>query len=381
MKRQLFSPFHKLVSPHEQTADFVELFFDLVFVYAITQITAIMAHHLDVKHVVQSLIILWLIWWAWTLITASLNAANTRIAEVRVIALLATGVAFVMASSIGEAFDSGVMWFAVPYILIRLLGIGLYVIVTTSLNENRAPTRVFTLISSIGFVAILIGCFADPSHRIWWWSAAIVIDMLAVLISGQLEGWHLHPKHFSERHGLIIIIALGESLIVAASAVSGQERSQELIIVGGLAVIVTCLLWWNYFAWIAEHLEEYFSRKTGIDNVKTGRDIYSLIHFLLVAGIIGMAVGFEKILGHPYDEMNTSVAIALGVGYFLFAGFTALAVWRSNRLILLPRLVVLIFSVIAIAFSIGHPPYVALGIVAISLTLISIIEWTKCRHA
>ena len=117
--RKLFFPSKNLVSPANQSADFVELFFDLVFVYAITRITSLTAHHLDAVNVLKSLLIFWIIWWAWTQFTWALNAANTRIVEVRMIVLIATGVAFVMASSTDLAFTSQVMWFAIPYVVIN----------------------------------------------------------------------------------------------------------------------------------------------------------------------------------------------------------------------------------------------------------------------
>ncbi len=102
-------------------------------------------------------------------------------------------------------------------------------------------------------------------------------------------------------YGLIIIIALGESLIVAASAVIGNERSPDLIVSSGFAVLLTCLLWWSYFAWTQEHIEEALLKEAGAVRARLGRDIYSFLHFPLVCGIIGIAIGFEKILGHPLN--------------------------------------------------------------------------------
>ena len=104
--RNLFSPSKNLFTPNEQGADFVELFFDLVFVYAITRITSLTAHNIDAIHIIQSILIFWLIWWAWTQFTWSLNIANTRVAEVRMIVLIATGVAFVMASSVNVPYPT-----------------------------------------------------------------------------------------------------------------------------------------------------------------------------------------------------------------------------------------------------------------------------------
>jgi len=379
--RNLFASSKHLITPHEQGADFVELFFDLVFVYAITRITSLTAHHIDTTHVVQSMFIFWLIWWGWTQFTWTLNAANTRIAEVRMMVLVATGVAFVMASSVGNAFGNGVMWFALPYVIIRVIGIGLYIRVTNISNANRSRIIAFAAPSVIAWIALLIGADADPTQRVWWWIIAIAFDMLSAYFGSRAEGWDLQPKHFAERHSLIVIIALGESLIVAANAVSVQDRSQDLLIVGGLALLVTCLLWWSYFSWINEHLEEHLSKKSGSKQAQLGAVAYSLMHFPLIFGIIGIAVGFEKILTHSNDLLSIPVALTLGGGYLLFVGFTAASVWKTSNLILTPRLLILVVSSIALAFSVGSPTYMALGIIAVSLILVTFIEWKKCRHA
>jgi low temperature requirement protein LtrA len=379
--RKIIPPTKRLVIHDKQGADYVELFFDLIFVYAITRITSLTAHNLDTFQVLQSLLIFWLIWWGWTQFTWSLNAANTRIAEVRMMVLVATGVAFVMASYVDEAFGNGVMWFALPYVIIRIIGIGLVYRVTTNLEKDLPRIISFTIPSIIAWIFLIAGAIADPSQRIWWWLCATAFDMLAGYLGGRAEGQDLKPKHFAERHGLIVIIALGESLIVAASAVSSQGISQGIIFVGGLAVLITCLLWWSYFSWINEHLEEHLSRRSGRQQASLARDAYSFIHFPLICGIIGVAVGFENIIGNPNDPLNIPVAIALYGGYMFFVGFTAASVWRLSRLLLLPRIIILIASMIGVAFSVNHPPHFALGIIAISLTLITFIEWKKCRHA
>mgnify|MGYP000953290875 FL=1 len=367
-----------LVSPPEQGADFVELFFDLVFVYAITRITSLTANNFDTEQVLKSLLIFWLIWWAWTQFTWALNAANTKIAEVRLVVLIATGVAFVMASSTNFAFTEGVMSFAIPYVVIRIIGLAFYIRVTTNLEGQRSAVIGFALVSITGLIAVMAGAMVAPSLRIVFWLGAILLDMLAGFIGGRAEGWRLQSKHFGERHSLIVIIAMGESLIVAATAVGGQERSLDLMLAGGLAVIVTCLLWWSYFSWISDYLEEKFSEESGSNQAKTGRDAYSFMHFLIICGIVGIAIGFEKVLHHPHDLLKVPVAFALGVGYLLFIGFGIAAVWRMGKIILLPRLFILIISLIGIVLSVGHSPLIVLGIISVSLTLINVIEWKKC---
>ena len=381
MFANLLFPSKDLTTPERQGADFVELFFDLIFVYAITRITGMTAHHLDAVHILQSMLIFWLIWWGWTQFTWALNAANTRLAQVRMMVLIATGIAFVMASSVDEAFGDGVMWFVVPYILIRLIGLALYIRVTTNLSEMNSAVKDYALPSILGLIAVFAGGLADPSYRAFWWIGAIVLDMLAGYLGGRSEGWDLQTNHFAERHGLIVIIALGESLIVAANAIDSQARSHDLLIVGGLAVMITCLLWWSYFAWINEHMEDHFEKTSGSIQARLARDTYSFIHFPLVMGIIGVSVGFELILGHPHDMLSPSVAHALCVGYALFVGSTAVSVYRSSKLILLPRMIILVLTLTAIELSIGHSPKIALSMIVIGLIVTITLEWKKCRHA
>lgn len=371
-----------LASPIDQGVDFIELFFDLIFVYAITRITFLTAHHLDVTHVLQGVLVFWLVWWGWTQFTWALNAANTKFAKVRVMVLIATGVAFFMASSIKFAFTDAVLWFAIPYILIRIIGIVLYIRVTTNLQGQNSAVLLFALLSITGLIAVLAGAFVSPYLRVYFWLGAIALDLFASFIAGRRDGWNLNSKHFAERHGLIVIIALGESLIVAGSAVSNGNvmASSELLIVGTLAVLVTCLLWWSYFSWMHEKMDESFSQKEGSTQAMMARDAFSLMHFPLICGIIGIAIGFEKILQHPNEVLSLPVAAALGGGYLLFIGFGTLALWRSSKMVLIPRFMILALSSIGIIFTIGHPVKYGLSVIAISLFLLFLIEWRMCKH-
>jgi low temperature requirement protein LtrA len=368
-----------LIAKENQSTDFIELFFDLVFVFAITKITHFTAHHLDVRHVLQSVFIFWLIWWGWSQITWTLNAANTKHIEIRIGTLIATAFAFVMAANTDHAFDSEVLWFTIPYIIVKLLGLGIYFRVTPPREAQRSALVKLTLVSIIPLVAVMVGAFSDPSVRIWWWAGSMLFDLVSAFFVGRERGWKIHTGHFAERHGLIVIIALGESLIVSASAVGESQRSTDLMITGGLAVLVTFLLWWTYFSWINDFLEWHLKDKTGAARARLGMNIYSFLHFPLIYGIIGMAVGFQVILTHPSALLTFPVAMALGGGVLLFTGSTAAAVWISGRHPLGPRYLILGASIIIYAFFIGHHPAHALGLIALSLVLIDIIEWKMCR--
>ena len=212
-----------ITSPEDQGATFVELFFDLVFVFAITQVTHYAAHHLDLPGILRTVAVFWLIWWGWTQFTWTLNAANTDHHHVRVVTLVSTGVAFAMAFSVENAFATSredAAWFSLSYVGVRLLGLSLYYRVARGSSDQRSAVRLFAGLSGMGLVAVVVGGLLDPGLRTWLWLAAIGLDLAAAGLVGDRRGWGLHPSHFAERHGLIVIIALGESLIVAGSALT-----------------------------------------------------------------------------------------------------------------------------------------------------------------
>ncbi len=370
----------KYIAPDNQSADFVELFFDLVFVFAITKVTHFVAHHIDFYHILQSLVVFWLIWWGWTQFTWALNAANTKHPDIRMGTLVATGIAFVMASSTDMAFETEALWFSIPYIMVRVLGLILYMAVSPKEEGQRGAVIVFASLSGLGLIAVFLGSLFPPDYRLWWWLGAICLDVIAGLIGARSDSWDLRTEHFAERHGLIVIIALGESLIVAANVVSNEQRTLSLIFAGGLAVLITCLLWWSYFAWIREYIETNFEKQKGSKLAQMGRDAYSFMHFPLVFGIIGIAVGFEKILAHPQVPLTAPVAACLGGGVILYIGSSAASVWRASGTILRLRLFILVLMAAAIVVTVGRPPGYILSVIATGLALIVIFERNSCRN-
>lgn len=169
---------HPLVSPEDQGATFVELFFDLVFVFAITQVTHYAAHHLDPQGILRALVVFWLIWWGWTQFTWALNAANTDHQHVRVVTLISTGVAFAMAFSVESAFAEGsweALWFALSYIGVRTLGLGLYYKVVRDAEQRRAVAT-FAGLSIAGLTGVIAGSLLALSLRQWVWLGAIALD-------------------------------------------------------------------------------------------------------------------------------------------------------------------------------------------------------------
>jgi low temperature requirement protein LtrA len=365
---------HRLHAPEPQAVTFVELFFDLVFVFAVTQVTALTASDLTAGGVVRSLVLFWLIWWAWTQFTWTLNPADTTHVVVRVVTLTATAAAFVMAASVPRAFLEDGLWFALPYLVVRILGLGLQVRVDLErVDDDRAGIWRWALVSGLGLLIVLAGAVLDPSVRTYVWVLAIATDLLATqAASGRT--WDIHPRHVAERHALFVIIALGESLIVAGTAVAGGERNADLVIGAAGALVVACLLWWTYFGWFNEALEERLGAAAPRDRGRAVRDAYSLGHFPMLVGIIGFAVVLEELVHHPSDPLPTGVLAALGVGIALFVGFSAFPYRRLGGPLLVRRLWATVGMAVGLVAVSSLAPIWPLAVVAVGLLVINVAE-------
>lgn len=312
-----------------QGVTFVELFFDLVFVYALTQLTSSVLHDLTWSGAARWAAVYWLIWWAWTQFTWTLNLADTERTQIRLLTLAATAVAFFLAQSVPDAYGDGGAWFAIAYVFVRVLGVaGQVWVIGDDAKQITGLTR-YASASLLGVALVLAGAAANPEVRVWIWLGAILADLVAAALAGRTT-WVLQGGHFAERHGLIVIIALGESLIAAAVATSSLERNIEFAVVATGAVLATCALWWLYFGNLHRKLEAQLSAQAESDRGRFARDVFSLWHAVVVAGIVGVAVGFEQAVAHPLNPLTLGGSIALAVGVAMFAGGLGAASLRSR---------------------------------------------------
>ena len=372
----------RLHAPEDQGVTFVELFFDLVFVFAVTEVTKLTAGDLTLPGVARSTLLFWLIWWAWSQLTWTLNPADTSHTLVRALTLVATATAFVMAASVTRAFGDEALWFAAPYLLVRLIGLALQMRIDLERTDvAHRPILWWTGLSCIGLALVLAGALVDTPGRYWLWVAAIVADVVAAISGGVRHEWDIDPAHFSERHGMFVIIALGESLIVAATAVSGDERTGSLIAASGAGLAIACLLWWTYFAQLKDATEHGLEQVPRDRIGPVARDAYSLGHFPLVCGIIGFATALEDIVHHPAAAPATEVTLALGIGVTLFVASSAFALWRVSGELLVPRLVILVVTMAVLALVSSSSAAWQLGIVALGLGAIAGVDGVRRPRA
>jgi low temperature requirement protein LtrA len=315
----------------EQRVTSLELFFDLVFVFAITQVTTLLSNDPTWHGLVRGLLVLGALWWAWTAYAWLTNTLNPEEGAVRIAMFGAMAAMLIVALAVPEAFgDHGVI-FGVAYLAVRAMHLGLYMLAARGDHDLLGAVLRMTPSSLISGVLILAAGFTDGDQRIALWTIGLAIDYLGVLV-GRGQGWRLSPGHFAERHGLIIIIALGESIVALGVGATGQPLGAGEITAALLGITVAVALWWSYFDWVAIVSEQRLRRATGAQQATLARDAYSYLHFLMVAGIVLFALGLKKTLADVDDPLKIVPAVGLVEGLALYLLAHVLLRLRISRL-------------------------------------------------
>ncbi len=341
--------------------------------FSVTQVVGLLHEGMTPGRVAEATLVFWLVWWAWTQFTWALNAANTDHPRIGLATLVSTGVAFFMAVAVPGAFGSGAVWFAVPYVGVRSIGLLVYWWVAAD-DAHRSAVQVFALASVGGLAAVLLGAVLGGRAQYWLWGAAIALDIVAAAKGGRQEGWNLRPEHFVERHGLIVIIALGESLIVAAAGLTAVPTDPDLIAVSVLSVALTCALWWAYFPRLRPALERSMVAASDTERTTMARDAFSLAHFPLLCGVIATAAAIEELILHPGDPVAGGPRAALAVGLFLFLGRSAVSAWRATGTVLVARVAVAVVVAGGVLALGASPAWAPLALGVAGGVLLSVVE-------
>jgi len=279
-----------------------------------------------------------------------------------------------MAVALPQSAHGHALWFGSLYIAVRLLGLGLYLRVAAANNpQQRSAVQVFGGLSLLGLGAVGVGSFVGGDAQYAWWGAAVVLDFVAAGVGGRSHHWDLHPEHFAERHGLFVIIALGESLIVAAAGLTSAQWSLELIGLGLLAVAVTCVLWWTYFVHPKPELDHALESCPSAARAAMARDVFSLAHFPILGGIVAYAVGVEIVVHDAHDPLGPALRFTFGLAIALYTVGTALATWRAYGRFLWLR-AVLGVGVLALSITIETTPIPAFAGLLVVLLIIAGLE-------
>jgi low temperature requirement protein LtrA len=295
----------------------LELFFDLVFVLAITQCTTLMSHDTTWTGLGRGLLVLALLWWSWAAYAWLTSLLDPEEGAVRIVLFAAMAGFLIAAICVPNAFGSLGTEFAVAYGAVRAAHIALFFISSRDDPGLRRSTWGIASGTALGITLLVIGSLLDPGPQAAIWGLALILDMLEPYVFGS-EGWHLVPGHFAERHGLIILIALGESIVAIGIGAQGT-MSWGIAAAATLGIALVAALWWLYFDIVAlVSARRLADTPEGKIRNELARDSYSYIHFLMVAGIILLALGLKKTLGHVDDPLHTVPAFALLAGVALY---------------------------------------------------------------
>lgn len=326
------------------TADPVELFFDLSYVLAFSQIVGQLVHHPDWAGVGKAALLFGLMWLPWSQFTWSANAVAGNGRAVRALFLVATAISVPMAASVSTAYGPGGPTFAICLGLIYVLAAAMMLLgVGRTSVVGRSITR-FAGTSLVAIVMLVAGSFLEDGARVAAWLAAAAITVTGMVLAGRRE-WIIRTGHFAERHGLIVIIALGEVIVaigipVVSSLEGGEGLPAPTLVALVAAGSFASLLWWAYFDRVGPALEHRGEEVVGdIERGRYARDVYTAAHAPVVAGIIVAAAALEEIALHPEDPVATSFRVMLAAGLALTVAGVGLAIWRAFGVVARERVV------------------------------------------
>ncbi|HEU0171661.1 MAG TPA: low temperature requirement protein A [Acidimicrobiales bacterium] len=308
----------------------LELFFDLVFVFAITQITGAVSHDSTAVGLARGVLLFAVLWWAWGAYAWLTNTVDTGETAPRLVLLAAMAATLVTALAVPTAWGDGGVAFALGYLVVMVLHAALFALAG---DRPEATRRAILRLapSNLGAAVLLVGAgLSDGATQTALWVAAVVVSYAGPYVTG-VAGFTVHPGHFVERHGLIVIIALGESIV--AIGAGGEDIVVDWALAGTALAVMTLVagLWWDYFTDDAAAGERALLAAQGHERARLARDVYSYLHVPLVLGIVFAAVGIHEVLAHsdaPLDPVFAS-AYAGGVALY-FAGLAGIRLRRGD---------------------------------------------------
>ena len=375
----------------------LELFFDLVFVFAITQVTALMADDLGWRGLLRGLVLLFLLWFAWSSYAWLGNQAHADEGTLRVAVIAAMAALFLVALAIPEAWGDKGGGISAPVVLacalamVRLLHLSVYAVAAAGdagLRKQLLRTAVPVTASA---ALLLLGALMGGPTQTVLWALALVVDYSGIYASG--SDWRLPaPGHFAERYGLIVLIALGESIIAVGVGVTDLPLTVPIAGAALLGLAVSIALWWLYFDVVAPVAEHELRSRQGDERVRLARDSYTYLHFPMVAGVIYLALGLKKVAEYVGDTSHHSLADPLPTtaSWALYGGVVAYLVGhlafrlRNIGSINRPRAVVAVLLLVAPLATARLPALAALAVLAgVLITLIAyeVVRYAEARAA
>jgi low temperature requirement protein LtrA len=371
----------------------LELFFDLVFVFAATQITGLMADDLTWQGLARGVVIAAIMWWAWVGFSWLGNIARADEGVIRTTLLVSMGSLFIVGLTIPEAFDDLPGGLDAPVVLAVALAVprlaqvwGLWRSAEGD-DALRATITRFALVVAAAQALLVVGALVGPPLLTVIWLVALVIDYGGTLLIAP-SGWRLPSAgHFAERHGLIIIVILGESIVAVGVGVADLPISLPIIITALLSIGITMALWWIYFDVTAIAAERRLAKTVDAERTGIARDAYSYLHFPMLLGVLVLAIGLKKAneyvgdtAAHTLtDPLPTLAGLALFVGPAMFLTAQVAFRWRVVHTFGRPRPVAAGALVVASPLALWLPAAASVAVVA--LVLASLVAFERRHYA
>jgi low temperature requirement protein LtrA len=366
----------------------LELFFDLVFVFALTQVTAFMADELSWHGILRGALVMMLLWWAWTGYAWLASVASAEERPIKLVLLTGMAAMFVLALCIPEAFDdlpgglTGPVVLAICYLLFRVMHFVMFLIIAREDAGLRSQLLRFAPSVFISSMVLLVASQFEGWLQTGLWMLALVADYLGTALAG-FSGWRLPaPGHFSERHGLIIIVALGESFVAIGVGVAQEPISWVIVTASVLGLILASALWWAYFDVSALLGEHALATEPVETRARLARNAYSFAHLPLVLGIVLVAFGLKEVLLYVSDSSEHSLTDPLpGVALAALVGGVVLYLlghvvfkWLTVHTVSVVRLAAAGALLLTIPLIAGQPALVQLGVVAFLVACAVLVE-------
>jgi low temperature requirement protein LtrA len=355
----------------------LELFFDLTFVFAMTQVTVMLADDPTWNGVFRGLLVLAALWWAWAAYTWLTSAMDVDEGGIRLAMLAAMGAMFGVALAVPGAFGDDAVLFGVAYFLVRLLHLVVSSIVVRDDPDRLGALARFAPTAMIGASLLIVAGFVDGPERIVIWLIALGIDYLGPAVVGVGRGWRVAPEHFAERYGLIILIALGES-IIAIGLGAGFELDTGVIVAAALGIVVVSALWWLYFDVAAIFARRRLMQATGLELHRLALHAYSYLHLPMIAGIVLFALGLKTTVGGVGERLDTVPAVALCGGAALYLLAHVAFLFRTTGRVFRRRTFGAIVLLVLIPVAIAIPALAALALV--SGVCAAVVAWEVLRY-
>ena len=355
----------------------LELFFDLIFVFAITQVTGLVVEDPTWAGLVRGILVLGVLWWAWAAYAWLTNTINPEEGAVRIAMFAAMGAMLIASLAVPDVFGDDALLFACAYAFVRIAHLVLYAIAGWGDRDLLAAIARLGVGTAVGVGLLFVAAALDGRLQVGIWALALLLDLLGAYIGGG-RGWRLSAGHFAERHALIVIIALGESIIALGVGATHKLGPGE-IVAALLGLAVAAAMWWAYFDVVAIVAERKLHEMHGDAQLAMARDSYSYLHLPMVAGIILFAVGVKKTLGDVGEPLKLVPAVTLCGGLALYLVAHILFRLRNVGSLNRQRLVVAAALLALIALAVEIAALVTLALVA--LLSVGLIAYEAIRFA